>query len=225
MAEISRWAKEGDKDMRMDRVRIGERLVLNDRGGVWQKIGNNKAKNIYGGEYGTEIDIPSDTPVYVHFAENRGGSRYERPPRAPWSPVPRRDDREQESRAGDTWAPCSAVPVEKRPLTEGMEKKGGVNERPASPKQEIKPPPQRPQEQEGKQQPSYGNLKEGIHILVLNDDEETVLEVADATSAQVMAYMNAESIHYKKDGKPVELKVMELAFGHDTQTVYIGVQE
>ena len=32
----------------------------------------------------------------------------------------------------------------KRPLTEGMEKKGGVNERPVSPKQQIKPPPQRP---------------------------------------------------------------------------------
>ncbi len=36
----------------------------------------------------------------------------------------------------------------RRPLTEGIEKKGGVNQPPKTPKQHIKPPPQKPQKAE-----------------------------------------------------------------------------
>jgi hypothetical protein len=70
--------------MRMDRVRIGERIVLNDRGGVWEKIDDNRAKNVYGEAYGTEIEVLPDTPVYVHFGDRRhnprqfSGSRFHR---------------------------------------------------------------------------------------------------------------------------------------------------
>jgi len=34
--------------------------------------------------------------------------------------------------------------MSKRPLTEGYEKKGGVNKPPKTPKRPIKPPPQKP---------------------------------------------------------------------------------
>ena len=66
-------------------------------------------------------------------------------------------------------------------------------------------------------QPNQGS---GMKIVVLNDDNETLLEISDATAAQVAAYVNAEGILLKAtDERPA--KVDSAVVDHENRTVYI----
>jgi hypothetical protein len=59
--------------MKVGKVRDGERFVLDDRGGVWERTGNNHnmviAKCFFGPQslYGTEIEIDPNAYCYVIF--------------------------------------------------------------------------------------------------------------------------------------------------------------
>jgi hypothetical protein len=59
--------------MRLVQVRNGYKFVFENRGGVWQKIADDKARCIFGSkeDYGTEIPISSDTFVYGLFERPR----------------------------------------------------------------------------------------------------------------------------------------------------------
>ena len=62
--------------MRLAVVRNGYKFVFESRGGVWQKIADDKARCIFGSkeDYGTEIPISSDTFVYGLFERPRYAS-------------------------------------------------------------------------------------------------------------------------------------------------------
>jgi hypothetical protein len=57
--------------VKLGKVRVGERFVFDDRGGVFQRISWEKARCIYGSNFGTEIDINPDISVYAIFDRDR----------------------------------------------------------------------------------------------------------------------------------------------------------
>ena len=55
--------------MRLGRVRVGTRFVFEDRGGLWEKVTEGKARCFFGkrDEFGTEIDIGQEDYVFALF--------------------------------------------------------------------------------------------------------------------------------------------------------------
>jgi hypothetical protein len=62
-------AAEQEIGMKLAKVRIGERFVLDDRGGVWEKVAEDKARCFFGSRemWNKEIDISADAYCYVLF--------------------------------------------------------------------------------------------------------------------------------------------------------------
>ena len=58
--------------MKLGKVRIGERLVFDDRGGVFQRVSWDKVRCIYGSNFGTELDINPEVSVYAIFDKEKG---------------------------------------------------------------------------------------------------------------------------------------------------------
>ena len=65
--------------MRSSGIRMGEKFVFEDRGGVWEKVEEGRARCVFGSrdDYGREIDIVQDCFVYVMFDK----PKYDRAPR------------------------------------------------------------------------------------------------------------------------------------------------
>jgi len=201
--------------VRMEKVRVGERFVFGDRGGVWQKTGHHRAKNIYGENHGTEIDVLPDTPVYVHFGDNRDGHRGQIRERRESIQV---EPREQ--------SPTQQPEIEKEVgsifdrATVAIDEEG--NEHKLKPYERIAPI--EPECRSEVSEPCHPRTNmEGISICVGDDDNE-IIKVVGATAAQVAAYMNAEAIIVKRDGGAVDMAVIESVFDHESQTVYIKVR-
>jgi len=55
--------------MKLGRVRIGERFVFDDIGGVYTKLSSGVAKCVYGPNFGKEVEINKDMSVYVILNE------------------------------------------------------------------------------------------------------------------------------------------------------------
>jgi hypothetical protein len=55
--------------VKVRQIRIGEKFVLDDRGGVWEKTSDLRARNIFGARpvYGTEIDLNEDAFCFLIF--------------------------------------------------------------------------------------------------------------------------------------------------------------
>ena len=55
--------------MRSSGIRLGEKFVFEDKGGVWEKVADGRARCVFGSrdDYGREIDIGQDCFVYVMF--------------------------------------------------------------------------------------------------------------------------------------------------------------
>lgn len=70
--------------MRSSGIRLGEKFVFEDRGGVWEKVAEGRARCVFGSreDYNREIDIVQDCFVYVMFDK----PKFDRNPRTA-SPV------------------------------------------------------------------------------------------------------------------------------------------
>ena len=53
------------------KVRIGERFVFDDRGGVFQRVSWEKSRCIYGSNFGTELEIDPEVSVYAIFDKDK----------------------------------------------------------------------------------------------------------------------------------------------------------
>ena len=67
--------------MKLSRVRLREKFVMVDRGGVWEKIGPDKSRCIFGGNgiVGKEDIFNPESPVFVIFDAERPRTIYKNP--------------------------------------------------------------------------------------------------------------------------------------------------
>jgi len=56
-----------EQGMKLSKVRIGEKFVFDDRGGVWEKVAEGKARCFFGSRevWNKEIDIPAEGYCYI----------------------------------------------------------------------------------------------------------------------------------------------------------------
>ena len=80
--------------MKLSKVRVGEKFVLDDRGGVWEKIAEGKARCFFGSRdmWNKEIDFEQDVYCYVIFEGRpkpfgKDAGKWEGPVEAPASSV------------------------------------------------------------------------------------------------------------------------------------------
>ena len=60
-------SKQMEQGMKLSKVRIGEKFVFDDRGGVWEKTAEGKAKCFFGSRdmWNKDIDIPAEGYCYI----------------------------------------------------------------------------------------------------------------------------------------------------------------
>ena len=65
--EQSSKSEQMEQGMKLSKVRIGEKFVFDDRGGVWEKVAEGKARCFFGSRdmWNKEIDIPADGYCYI----------------------------------------------------------------------------------------------------------------------------------------------------------------
>lgn len=148
--------------MRLGQVRNGSKFVFEDRGGVWQKTADDRARCIFGkkGEYGTEIPVSSESFVFGLF--DRPFDRSRGPSREP--------------------APTMVA--------------GG----------------------------GHGM---GMKVVIADVDDETILmEIADATAAQVAALSVVEGFRMKAPRKriPREYRILDTAVDVSENTLFLMVR-
>jgi len=188
--------------MRFGNIRPHGRMVFNDRGGVWKRTGWTTAKCIYGQEYGEEIRVATDVPIYAIF-ENRI-SRFQK----------QESENPSESVAEDGVAPdapassedAKVVPVaQEREIVEGSIGEGLVVE---------KGPPE-----------SVGVTK-GVRVIFIDDDDEKLLELENCETAEIAAITSSECIRVKLPGKGVEqMDVQETFYDLEKNTLFIVLRE
>ena len=59
--------EQTEQGMKLSKVRIGEKFVFDDRGGVWEKVADGKARCFFGSRemWNKEIDIPAEGYCYI----------------------------------------------------------------------------------------------------------------------------------------------------------------
>lgn len=175
--------------MRLDKVRVGERFVFDHVGGVYMKVSNDRARCIYGRNFGREERIIPDVSVYVIFEDR---DKLKRKPMLAVKPV-----------SSDTMmVPDKAI---EQPKVESTEQ----------PKVEsVVPTPEVPQPviptpiSEG-----------GLRMLLVDEDEKVLVDMPNATAAQIAAYTDAGGIRLRAghNGR----NVLETIVDHTSQTFYI----
>ena len=60
-------SEQMEPGMKLSKVRIGEKFVFDDRGGVWEKVAEGKARCFFGSRemWNKEIDIPAEGYCYI----------------------------------------------------------------------------------------------------------------------------------------------------------------
>lgn len=206
--------------MKLGKVRIGERFVYDDRGGVFQRISWEKARCIYGSNFGTELVVNPDMSVYAILDRQR---------------VPRPSKNE----ASDD---CSAGVVNTAVLQSSCPKcHGSLIGKPAGcPTCDIMVPDALTSSQDAsvvpvtqKEQPEqeYGGLKcqlpieGGLKVVFTNDDDKVISEISNATAAQIAALTKSDFIKLNIDGKVEMLRVSDVGFDVTENVLYLSVDE
>lgn len=217
--------------MRLGNVKAYGRFVFDDRGGVWKRTEWKKARCIYGREYGIEIDVDPNVSVYAIFdtprriqrdsnrdveegTESKGGVD-ERPTEPPPEP-PRGQNPDTVAcpKCGNIGRPgacptCNATPIApSREIVESPEDEGAV----------VK--------EEGMPEPTKASAKEGMKIVMLDDDEKVLREVSDCTAAQVVAMTCSDGIKLNVSGRTaVEMTRDESYYDVEKNALYIMLRD
>lgn len=188
-------AKE-NTTMRLGNVRPHGRFVFDDRGGVWKRTAWTRARCIYGREYGIEIDVDPNVPVYVifdspvnKFQRNSGGH----------------DSREADKLSTSS-ADGRAVPVpQERKIVEGSSGEGiVVEERPSEPVA----------------------VSSGVRIVLMDDDERKLLEWEKCSAESVAALTSSGYVRIKLPDKGlVEMNIHETIFDVNSNTLFVVLRE
>ena len=172
--------------MKIGRVRAGERFVFDHIGGVYQKVSPDKARCIYGKNFGNEEPITPDISVYVIF-EDRDKMKKIGAPR------------------GEDISDCGPGMVHtlvgyKEPVLAEIP---GV----AS---EVQPTVQT----------AAPVVCEGtMQIVVLDEDENVLMKIPNATVQQVVAFSKAEGVRLNKQDK--DRTIRESFYDYTESTYYV----
>ena len=186
--------------MKLDKVRIGERFVFDHIGGVYSKISPDKARCVYGKDYGKIEPILPDMSVYVIFEDRSKFKR--RPmgqkPESQETPVDAPGMPQNESSAVVTPSiPVPSPEPAKEPVSLPEPAIGvAVCNIPYSPK-------------------SDGTMK----MVLVDDEDKVIAEIPNASAAQIAAYSDAEGV--RMQDKHNARNVIETLVDHVTQTIYV----
>lgn len=182
--------------MKLGKVRVGERFVFDDRGGVFQRVSWEKARCIYGSSFGTEIDINPDISVYAIFDREKSMRMNKREP-------------EQESPGPVTNDIDLSVPVPANvPVPEAMQ------DHPS----EYQPPI-------GGAVPVPAPTESGIRITFIDEHDKVVSEIACASAAEVSALTKSDFVKLKVGGTVKVYRVSDVGYDYPEQTLCLSVDE
>lgn len=203
--------------MKLERVRIRGRFVYGDKAGVWQKVSWDKTRCIYGRDYGTEVDVQPDIPVYVIFENkfNRFGSRDE------YDRRPDGNHRYSEQKELVLNQPQTVVVAQGVRSSEIL-----VPEAPSSSvdARAIPVPSLEVKESDGSN--SESRKDNNMKIVVMDEEGKKVYnEVLDATAADVVAMTSADSIKMKLDKIKAEVAIEESYYDFDEKVLFILVRK
>lgn len=177
--------------MRLDKVRVGERFVFDHVGGVYTKISKDRARCIYGRNFGREERIIPNVSVYVIFEDR---DKLKRKAMLSVKPVP-----------NETHTPATLPEVvTQQPKVESVTEQPKV--------ESVVPTPEVPQ--------AVIPISDGgMRMLLVDENEKVLVDMPNATAAQIAAYTDAGGIRIQSghNGR----NVLETIVDHATQTFYI----
>lgn len=203
------FVSKGRKKMKLGRVRAGERFVFDHVGGVYQKVSPEKARCIYGKHFGKEEPITPDISVYVIF-----------------------EDRNKLKKIGDVShdpTDCSAGVVNTAAVQEPAPTPAPVADEREWDKSLVDKAHQRADDELSKhlsespapvQAPAPAIQEGTMQIMVIDENDNCLLKIPNATTQQVVAFSKAEGVRLEKNGKG---KIIREAFYDYTESTYIVV--
>jgi len=206
--------------MRLGNVRPHGRFVFDDRGGVWKRTAWTRARCIYGKEYGTEIDVDPNVPVYVIFdspvnkfqrnSSERDGRMESRCPKCGGSligkPAGCPTCHTILPEASTSSENAKVIPVvQERKIMKGSSGEGIVVEKGSG--EPVTVPP-------------------GIRIVLIDDDERKLLEWENCSAEAVAAFTSSGYVRIKLPDKGiVEMNIHETLFDVNSNALFIILRE
>ena len=185
--------------MKLGKVRIGERFVYDDRGGVFQRVSWEKARCIYGSGFGVELDINPEMSVYAIFDKEKSTriNKHEVPVDTGMvAPAEVNTAEVQESVA----VPVNAPAVVQDHLVESEGYVGIVC------------------------QPPMMSLDSGLRVVFTDDKDRVINEIACVSSAEVSALLRSDFIKLKVGGSVKVFHVVDVGYDTDEKTLYLSVE-
>lgn len=179
--------------MKLGRVRVGERFVFDHIGGVYNKVSANKARCIYGKNFGKEERISPDVSVYVIFEDRDKLKKMG---------APREQDDPMDCSAGvvNTAAVQEPVPVaDTQPDYIGIVNPDFVPTPACEPVREN-----------------------AMQIVVLDEDENVIQKIPNATMQQVVAFAQAEGVKLGNNNKSRDIRETFYDYADSTYVVMVG---
>jgi len=188
--------------MRFGNIRPHGRMVFNDIGGVWKRTGWTTAKCIYGQEYGKDIHVTTDVPVYAVFED--------------------RINRFQRQESENPSEPVSSEPV----TIEAPDSSEDAKSTPVAQEQRVVESASSEEVVVEKGPSEATTVPKGVRVIFIDDDDKKLLELENCETAEIAALTSSECIRVRLPGKGVEqMDVQETFYDLEKNTLFIVLRE